>query len=90
MKETIRTIFVLCLLAAIVSAPIILAVAVDRARDRTNIRQEAVERGFAEWQCDSQGHPTFVWKTNGTLAVPSSENVLRPESSSNYIPKAEK
>ncbi len=49
-----------CLMAFCIILLFTWAFAVSFQRD--NLKKQAVERGFAEWVCDSSGNTTWRWK----------------------------
>ena len=50
---------------------LLLIIAVSAAAERDNLKQQAVDRGFAEWKVIGENETEFVWKENTNTKTPT-------------------
>jgi len=55
---------------AVATIIILLICAFVAAGQRDNLKQEAVNRGYAEWKVIGENETEFVWKENANIKTP--------------------
>ena len=57
-------------LIGVFAAILLLIIAVSAAAERDALKQQAIDRGFAEWKVIGENETEFVWKENINIKTP--------------------